>query len=103
MLRSVPGAAAVDGRPSARTDLDVVELDDGLVVYDPENDCVHYLNRVAAMVFLLCTGEYSAGQMADVLAGLFELEIPPRGDVETCLAQLRAARLLGYGQEFNDD
>jgi len=92
----------MDRGPRIRADLEVVELDDGLVVCDPENDCVHDLNRVAAMVFLLCTGGHSADEIADWLGASFDLAIPPREDVHACLTQLGAARLLTNREEFDD-
>ena len=76
---------AIASKPRVRQDLDVVELDDELVLYDPARDEVHYLNSAAAIVFQLCDGSATvkevAGDIAEVglLEGSLTLAQPPPG------------------------
>jgi putative component of toxin-antitoxin plasmid stabilization module len=59
--------------PSARADLDVNEVPDGLIIYDGESDRVHYLNHTAALIFCLCTGENSEATIAEQVCESFTL------------------------------
>src|SRR5437762_3878064 len=55
------GGGSVKGeRLSVIDGLDVNEVKDGLIVYEPDRDRVHYLNGTAAVVFLFCDGTNDA-------------------------------------------
>jgi hypothetical protein len=82
-------SAAVQG-----TDLDVHEVDDGLVIYDLKHDRVHYLNETASLVFALCTGENPDGRIVELVGVAWELAQPPEAEVRACLAQLRGEGLI---------
>jgi hypothetical protein len=69
--------------------LDVHEVEDGLVVYDPATDRVHYLNATATLVFELCTGEHDEGEIVDLVRAAWQLPESPEDEVRACLAQLR--------------
>lgn len=73
-------------RPCAAEGLDVNELSDGLIVYDPVTERIHYLNSTAAMVYTLCDGEHDADTMAALIASAFELDQPPLGEIQDCLS-----------------
>lgn len=77
-------------RPSRVEQLDVYEVEDGLVVYQMATDRVHYLNQTAAVVFELCTGEHTEDQIVELVREGWGLAAPPRDEVLACLAQLRA-------------
>jgi hypothetical protein len=81
-------------RPSVVEDLEVNEANDGLIVYDPRTDRVHYLNSTAAVVFTLCDGEHDVAALAEFMAAAFELDEPPVVTVEECLAHLDQEGLL---------
>jgi hypothetical protein len=80
--------------PSAVDGLDVNEVKDGLVVYDPAQDRVHYLNATAAVVFTLCDGTQDTAAIADVVAKTYNLDEAPVADVEACVLQLADEGLL---------
>jgi hypothetical protein len=80
--------------PSPVDGLDVTEVKDGLIVYDPDEDRVHYLNATAAIVFTLCDGTKDRVGIAEVIAKAYGLEQPPLEEVATCLAQLADEGLL---------
>ena len=58
--------------PKIREDLIFRQLDEEWVVYDPNGELLHVLNRTAAVVWLHCTGELSVPQIAEAVADAFE-------------------------------
>lgn len=84
---------AVD-RPAPANGLDVHEVEDGLVVFDASSDRVHHLNPTATVVFSLCDGIRSTGEIAELVQSAWELDAPPLDDVTTCIAQLRDEGVL---------
>ena len=83
-----PDASPV--RPKQVEELEVNEVDDGLVIYQRRPERVHYLNGTASLVFELCTGEHSPEDIARLLGLAFALVEPPFDDVQVCLEQLRS-------------
>jgi hypothetical protein len=81
-------------KPSPVEGLDVTEVKDGLIVYDPDEDRVHYLNATAAIVFTLCDGTKDRVAMAELVAKAYGLDEPPLEEVTMCLAQLSDEGLL---------
>lgn len=75
-------------RPEAAEDLEVVETDDGLVIYQGSRDRVHHLNNTAAVVLELCDGQREVAAIAEELAALFALDHPPQEEVEACVHAL---------------
>ena len=55
--------------PEPAAELDVHEVEDGLVIYDLRSERVHYLNETASFVFVLCTGKHDAARIAELMAG----------------------------------
>jgi hypothetical protein len=93
--RTALQCTAIDQQcPTQASGLDITELDDGLVVFEPTTRRVHHLNSTAAVVFELCTGSNDSSAMADVLATAFELDEPPTDEVLETLATLRRERLI---------
>jgi len=80
--------------PRTRTDLDVNEVPDGLIIYDGESDRVHYLNHTAAFIFCLCTGDFSEADIAQQVGQAFSLDRLPETETENCLADFRREGLL---------
>ncbi|TMK54756.1 MAG: hypothetical protein E6G60_21290 [Actinobacteria bacterium] len=66
-------------RPFAVDGLDVNEVSDGLIVYYPARDRVHYLNNTAAV------------------GTVFGAEAPLRAQVEACLGDLEEEGVLRSG------
>ena len=75
-------------RPVRAEGLEVHEVDDGLVVYQSQPECVHHLNNTAAIVFELCDGENTVPEISGQLAGAFGLAEVPDRVAENCLADL---------------
>jgi hypothetical protein len=74
--------------PSAIDGLDTSEVDDGLMVFDPARDRIHFLNGTAAVVFTLCDGARDRQGIADAMSTVFGPDAVSRTEVEACLAQL---------------
>jgi len=78
----------------ARSDLDVNEVPDGLIIYDGDSDRVHYLNHTAALIFCLCTGDADATAIAQAVRTSFSLEAAPDEAVASTLADFAREGLL---------
>jgi hypothetical protein len=68
--------------------LDVHETEDGLVVYQPATDRVHYLNATAAAVFTLAATPMTSGEITVEVGTVWARDELPAAEVESCLAQL---------------
>ncbi len=75
-------------------DLDVNEVKDGLIVYDPASDRVHYLNATAAVVFTLCDGSRDAAGIVESVRTVFGPEGPGADEVLACIARFEDEGLL---------
>ena len=82
------------GRLRAADGLDVTEVKDGLVVYDPGRDRVHYLNGSAAVIFTFCDGDRDRQSIVEAATKVFGADVISPGDVEACIAQLEDERVL---------
>lgn len=69
-----------------RKSADVLELDmgDGLILYNHDGDLVHHLNPSAGIIWQLCDGGVSVGQLGREIAEQYGL------DVESVQAQVAA-------------
>jgi hypothetical protein len=72
----------------------VEEAADGFIVYQPEQEKVHYLNHTAAIVLELCSGEVTVREMAEALRQMYDLPETPLREVERCLDDLRKQGLV---------
>jgi len=80
-------------RPQKSEGLEVDEVEDGFVIYQPERDRVHYLNPTASLILELCDGTLTAAQIAELVAETFDLAAPPDEEVNEALATLEAEGL----------
>ena len=53
---------------------EVAQMPDGVVVYDQEQDKVHYLNPTAAVVYLVCDGHRSISAIGEFLRDIYGLD-----------------------------
>ncbi len=75
-------------------DIEIREVSDGFVAYDPARDRLHYLNPTATLLLESCDGTIRARELPELLAAAFRLDAPPVAEVETCLARLLDEGLL---------
>ena len=79
--------------PTQAANLEINEVADGLVVFDPAVQQVHYLNNTASIVFELCDGATSPEQMVALAAEAAPSDAWP--DVfDGCLSDLRRQKLV---------
>lgn len=81
-------------RPRRAPDLELNEVVDGYVVYQPARERVHHLNRTAVLVLELCTGEHGVDEIAAIVQDAFELPEPPTAEISACLTQLFEEQLV---------
>lgn len=74
--------------------LDVNEVQDGYVVYQPEQDRVHYLNPTASVIFEFCDGLQSDNEIIASVATAFELPAERHAEIRACLSNLQAEGLI---------
>ena len=86
--------ATMDDKPVQVEGLEITEVEDGLVVYDPVKRRVHHLNATAVLIFELSNGTNSIGDIVEVVQRVFALSAPPRAEVDEAVAQLRSEGLI---------
>jgi hypothetical protein len=74
--------------PKQADDLEINEVADGFIVYQPERERVHYLNHTAALVLTFCNGQNRSDEIPDMLRAAYDLAQPPAEEVRECLAKL---------------
>jgi hypothetical protein len=82
-------------KPKVRGDLASVEVDGEGVVYDPQTDGVHHLNRTANIVFQLCDGKATMAETACDISQAFNTPVADvEKDVRGIVKEFRALSLL---------
>lgn len=80
--------------PVMAAGLEIIPVDDGYIVYQPDRDRVHYLNQTAALVLELCNGRNAEADMPELLRLTYDLPIAPFAEVVECLELLRREKLI---------
>jgi hypothetical protein len=88
VLAEDPDPSVLPEHPVRAEGLEVHEVDDGLLVYQAQPECVHHLNNTAAIVFQLCDGGNTVPEIGEQLARAFGLAEVPDLAAEECLADL---------------
>ena len=83
-----------DSTPRRAPDLEIREVPEGFVVYDPSRDRLHFLNGSAAFVLECCDGATSVEELPALLGAAFHLDANPFDEVEACLTRLTAEGLV---------
>jgi hypothetical protein len=68
--------------------LDVHEVPDGYIIYQPACDKVHYLNKTAAVIFEFCDGRRERSDVVSRVATAFELPEKMHEEITVCLENL---------------
>ena len=58
-------------RPVRQPDFRLEVMDDELLLYHPERTTIMYCNQTASLVWNLCDGERTAGELIDLLSAAF--------------------------------
>ena len=75
-------------RPRPAEGIEISEVADGYVIYDPKQDRVHYLNQTAVVILELCNGQVTAGELASLIQDAYDLPEPPAEEVADCVQRL---------------
>ncbi len=90
-----PENCAVTGSYPQQIDgLDISAAEDGYIIYQPERDCVHYLNPTAVLIMELCNGRNSQDRIAELLKQAYGLGDAPIEVVHQALMKLTSEGLL---------
>jgi hypothetical protein len=87
-------AGGASPNPKMAADLEINEVADGYIVYQPDRDRVHYLNQTAALVLELCNGRNAEADLPELLRMAWDLSAPPIEEVAECLETLRKEGLI---------
>jgi len=74
--------------------LEINRVADGCIVYQPEQDRVHYLNQTATVVLELCNGLNAEADLPELLRLAYDLPDAPVQEVADCLSTLRAEGVI---------
>jgi hypothetical protein len=83
-------------RPCLVGGIQVHQTEDGFVVLSQARDRVHFLNPTATLIMMLCDGNNSCEEIADLLQREYDLATSPVHDVAEVLTQLRDEGLLTH-------
>jgi hypothetical protein len=83
-----------DFRPRPSDGIEISEVADGYVIYDPKQDRVHYLNQTAGVILELCNGQLSVGELPALIQEAYDLPDPPVQEVDDCVQKLIEEGLL---------
>jgi PqqD family protein of HPr-rel-A system len=76
-----------DYRPAKAAEVLELDMGDGVILYNHDSSLVHHLNPSAALLWKLCDGEASVGQLAGEIAEEYGLQ--PK-EVEDQISQVIA-------------
>jgi PqqD family protein of HPr-rel-A system len=63
-----------DYRPEKSADVLELDMGDGLILYNHDSSLVHHLNPSAALVWQLCDGQATVGQLSKEIAEEYSLQ-----------------------------
>jgi hypothetical protein len=86
-------------RPKKTGDFEIREFEDAFMIYQPERDRVHYLNRTAVLILELCTGENTPARIAEILKTTYGLDVSPEREVRQAIRNLIDEELVLVSQE----
>jgi len=76
------------------TNLEVHDVPDGYIVYQTENDRVHYLNNTAAVIFEFCDGNHGPEDIVSRVAKAFDLGPSAHNEIRAGLDSLLKEGLI---------
>jgi hypothetical protein len=80
--------------PKQADKIDISQVEDGYVIYQADEDRVHYLNQTAVLVLEICTGANTVEAIVQIVQDAFQLADSPEQDVRACLETMVKERLI---------
>jgi len=87
-------AGTMTAFPRYIADLDINPADDGFIIYQPEEDRVHFLNPTAVFILELCNGKNSMADIIEVVQHAYGLADAPVNVVQEAVTKLKQEGLL---------
>lgn len=84
----------MSNRPERASGLEINEMEDGFILYDPRTDRVHFLNHSCCFVLEYCNGKHSVAEIAEIMKQAWKLESTPLEEVAAVVRQLTDEGLL---------
>jgi hypothetical protein len=81
-------------RPEQVGGLEINPAEDGYIIYQPDQDRVHYLNPTAVFILELCNGKNSVEEIVDAVKEAYGLPDRPVKVVQEALDKLKSENLL---------
>ncbi len=81
-------------KPKHVDGLDINPAEDGYIIYQPEQDRVHFVNATAVLILELCTGENSVEEIIRLVTEHYQLEEAPDESVKEAVSKMKAEGLL---------
>jgi hypothetical protein len=80
--------------PQIADNIEINQVEDGYVIYQADQDRVHYLNKSAVLVLESCTGKNTLDEIEQILQEAFDLPEAPQKAVAECLDSLYKEGLI---------
>jgi hypothetical protein len=89
-----PGVGVLTENPKHIENLDISPAEDGYIIYQPEQDRVHFLNPTAVVILELCNGSNSVEEIVQLVKDFYQLEDTPDEVVKEAMSKMKAEGLL---------
>jgi hypothetical protein len=76
----------------------VIDVHDGVTLHDPAFKTIHYLNHIAAAVFLLCKQSIDIATVSAIIQEQYELDASPEAAIRKTVNDMIRAGLLKSGK-----
>lgn len=84
-------------KPKTTQEILIKRLNDGAILYEPERDKIHTLNKTAAYIWTLCDGATTVGEIIDQIKIEFrDFKTEPDAAVKKTLDQLNNKGLIHF-------
>ncbi|WP_395661561.1 PqqD family protein [Aestuariivirga sp.] len=72
----------------------VIDIHDGIALHDTANTTMHYLNHIAAAVFLLCKQSIAITTVSAIIQEQYELDASPEAAIRKTVNEMMRVGLL---------
>jgi len=80
--------------PQKINELEINESADGYVIYDPNNNKVHFLNHTAVVILELCNGRNSEEKIVQLIGKAYQLKEIPEKEILSIMKKLNEEGLI---------
>lgn len=80
--------------PKRPEDLDINPAEDGFIIYQPDQDRVHFLNPTAVLILELCDGKRPIAEIAAMVQEAYQMPEPPLEAVRAAVDKMTEEGLL---------